>query len=107
MNRKQFINLFNQIKNAWGYNKEIIVIFPSRKAIDLSGCWAVAYTAERYKRTHDILFVNGILLQYSLDHIIDVIEHELIHFITNRRDNDVIFDLICKINDIPINEEDE
>jgi hypothetical protein len=106
MSRKQFVGLFNQIKIAWGFNEDIIVTFPSRKALDMSGAWAVAYIKERYKIKTHVLFVNGILLQYPLEHIIDVIEHELIHFITGRRDNDFIFELTCKMNDIPINEEE-
>ena len=107
MNRKQFIGLFHQIKIAWGYKEDIIVTFPSRKAIDLSGCWAVAYRKKKYKIPTNVLLVNGLLLQYPLQHIIDVIEHELIHFITGRSDNDIIFELMCKMNNIPINEEEE
>jgi hypothetical protein len=106
MARKQFIGLFNQIKNAWEFDEDVTVYFPSRNALDMSGAWAVAYIKERYKIKTHVLFVNGILLQYPLEHIIDVIEHELIHFITGRRDNDFIFELTCKMNDIPINEEE-
>jgi hypothetical protein len=105
LSRKQFNDLFYQVQKSWEYSEPIQIYFPSKKVVDLDGIGAMVFSPSRNKVPWRVMVVNSIILTFPINEILDIIYHELAHFITNAGDNEWEFQIFCKLNDIPMNQE--
>jgi predicted SprT family Zn-dependent metalloprotease len=103
MTEKQLQELTNQITDTWKMNPVLAKIMPEELMPDLTG--AVALWTE----DGDIIVLNSLITNSNVgfDYILNVVYHELAHLYTRKSDNDVEFQLFCKLNNIWLNQNED
>lgn len=106
LNKKQFCKLVKDVCKAWKYKYPDLRFLEYEYMENTLGMVFLknrSYNGNRLKK--DLMVINEITLFYPFDKILQVIYHELAHFITRKGDEDFEFILFCKLNEIALSEE--
>jgi hypothetical protein len=103
MTKKDIINLTEQVCEAWGHP---IPVIDFRHGSEMKNTMAFVLMKDtiirNIKLNYDFVCFNDYLLFCNTDFILKVIYHEIAHLITRAGDEDPVFEMFCKLNDIPL-----